>query len=105
MNSNEGSSGVQVNVLEWKDGTREVGVYLKAFDQMISVDANGARNLAFLLMECADFIEPPFETRATQTEEGIPDDDSESVAFFGPYEDKLQEVETEDDEEDEEEDS
>lgn len=53
-------TGIEVNVIDWNDGNRQVAVNFLDFNQMITFTAEGARNFAFRLMECADFLEPPF---------------------------------------------
>ena len=64
-------------VVEGTDGTRDVAICFLDFDQMITFSAEHSRELAFLLMECADFIDPPFADKPNE----------ESMAIFGPYED------------------
>lgn len=50
---------------------------------MLTLSADGARSLAFLLMECSDFIEPPFKNDPDPEES-----EDESVSFFGPYDEE-----------------
>lgn len=68
-------TGLEVNVVQWQDGRREVAINFKDFNQLITLDAEGAKHLAFMLMECADFLQPPFS-----------EDTEESIAIFGSYE-------------------
>jgi hypothetical protein len=83
----DSKTGIEVQVIDWKNGPREVAVHFKDLGQLLTLNADGARNLAFLLMECADFIEPPFNnTDEPAFEESTSED--ESVSFFGPYEDE-----------------
>ena len=44
-----------------------------------------------MLMECADFIEPPFnaEESASSSEQDGDDENPESVSIFGPYDDDV----------------
>lgn len=71
------STGIEINVVDWNNGKREVCVHFKALGQMVSLNAEGARAMAFCLTECADFIEPPFADAQSEEE------DEES--FFGDY--------------------
>jgi hypothetical protein len=91
-------TGIEVNVVDWKDGNpREVAIHFRDFDQMITMNAEGARSLAFLLVECADFIEPPFVDDEVALCH-LPDkDNEEEESFFGAYdEDVWYEYEDED---------
>ena len=87
-------TGIEVQVIDWKNGSREVAIYFRDFNQMLTLNPEGARRMAFILMECADYLEPPF----AEPGEINPNDDSESVSLFGPYE-----AEDDDDEEDDDE--
>lgn len=70
-------TGIEVNVIQWNNGTpREVAITFHDLDQMVTIKPDDARTLAFLLMECADHIQPPFE------------ESQESKDIFGPYEDE-----------------
>jgi hypothetical protein len=89
----EQKSGIEVNVVDWGDGRRNVAVYLVDLNQMVVMDATSARTFAFSLMECADFLEPPF----SEPGDINPNDNSESELFFGPH----HPVDTEEDEDDE----
>lgn len=56
------NTGVTVQVIDWKNGDApEVAIEFKDLDQMLTINAASARELAFLLLKCADFIEPPFQ--------------------------------------------
>ena len=92
----EKPTGIEVQVVSWNDGSRDVAIYFCDFNQMLTLNPDGARRMAFLLMECADFLEPPFGDPPAEGEIN-PNDESESVALFGPYD------EAEEDEEDPEE--
>jgi hypothetical protein len=48
---------------------------------MVTFNADAARNLAFMLMECADFLQPPFDSQPESDESN-----EESESLFGPYE-------------------
>jgi hypothetical protein len=87
----EPNSGLEVKVVDWSDGNREVAIYFLDFNQMITLSVESARTLAFLLTECSDFIQPPFNISDT-------DPTNETESFFGPYE----ETESENNDEDEE---
>lgn len=93
----ETPTGIEVQVVDWNTGAREVAIHFKDLGQLLTLNAEGARALAFLLMECADFIEPPFSG-------GEPSQEDESVSIFGPYDDSVLQ-DDEDDEEDEDEES
>ena len=70
-------TGIEVKVVDWKNGTSpEVAIFFIERDEMFTVSADGARHLAFMLMECADYIVPPFDTSETQDEDYTPDEDS-----------------------------
>ena len=94
----ETPTGIEVQVVDWNTGAREVAIHFKDLGQLLTLNAEGARALAFLLMECADFIEPPFSGGEPSHEE------NESVSIFGPYDDSVLQ-DDEDDEEDEDEES
>ena len=82
----ETPTGIEVQVVDWNTGAREVAIHFKDLGQLLTLNADGARNLAFLLMECADFIEPPFDGQPAK----IPSqEDSESISIFGPYSDEM----------------
>ena len=75
-------SGVEINVVDWDDGEgQEVAIQLKDLNQLMTISADGARQMAFMLMECADFIDPPFgegsENTDDQDEEYESDEDEE----------------------------
>jgi hypothetical protein len=80
-------TGIEVQVIDWKEGPREVAIHFKDLGQLLTLNADGARNLAFLLMECADFIEPPFTPDASDESE------SDSISFFGPYDEEKEDDE------------
>lgn len=82
----EQKSGIEVQVIDWGDGRREVAIHFMDFNQMLTLDPEGARNFAFRLMECADFLEPPFGEAPNE----------ESERFFGPYEEEEPDEEDED---------
>jgi hypothetical protein len=88
--SNNPKTGVQVKVIQWTDGREEIALHIYDLDQMVTFSAESARHLAFLLMECADHIEPPFV-------EPSPEENDESIALFGPYESEDSQEEDEDD--------
>lgn len=96
------STGIEVKVIDWKNGKREIAVHLVNHDIMLTLDTSVARDFAFMLMECADFIQPPFGD-PPQIQEPTPDDsvddedNSESEMLFGPY-DEDEEDEDEDEE-------
>ena len=91
----ENPTGIEVQVVDWNTGAREVAIHFKDLGQLLTINAEGARSLAFLLMECADFIEPPFT-------DGAPPENDESVAIFGPYDDECLQEDSEEFDEDEE---
>lgn len=82
-------TGIEVNVIDWNNGSREVAIHFKDLNQMVTLNAESARNLSFVLMECADFLEPPFTEEAANPE---------SVSLFGPYEPESDENSGESDE-------
>jgi len=85
----ESQTGIEVQVVDWNNGAREVAVHFKDLGQMLTLNAEGARSLAFLLMECADFIEPPFTDSPSAPEES----QEENESFFGEYDDEEEEGE------------
>jgi len=86
---------VEINVIDWKNGEpREVSISFPDLNQMLTISAEGARSMAFMLMQCADYIDPPFGEQVSALPPG--DDDNEE-SFFGPYPSENEE----DDEEDE----
>jgi hypothetical protein len=91
-------TGIEVQVISWNDGSRDVAIYFRDFNQMLTLNPDGARRMAFLLMECADFLEPPFAEPLAEGEID-PNDESESVALFGPYDNEADEDDEEDPEE------
>jgi hypothetical protein len=107
----DSQTGIEVQVVDWNNGAREVAIHFKDFGQLLTLNANGARNLAFMLMECADFIEPPFNSKSDSTSVET-DESADSVSIFGPYDDDVldseeepedhEDVDEEDDDEDEE---
>jgi hypothetical protein len=53
---------ISVSVVNWNDETGQaVSVFLRDLDIAFALTPEGARHLAFLLMECADYMEPPFQ--------------------------------------------
>lgn len=55
------STDIEIHVIKYHNGSpQQVALYFKSLDQLITVDPDSARSLAFCLMECADFIQPPF---------------------------------------------
>jgi hypothetical protein len=71
-------SGIEIKVIDWADGNeREIAVHFLDLNQMITLSPEGARNFAFRLMECADFVEPPFT-----------DSNPESEEMFGSYDEE-----------------
>lgn len=82
----EQKSGIEVQVIDWGDGRREVAIHFMDFNQMLTLNPEGARTFAFKLMECADFLEPPFGEPEQKLLED-PNECSESERFFGPYDD------------------
>ena len=88
---------VEINAVELTNGEREVAIFIPGIDSMILLSPNAARMMAFRLVECADFIQPPFDENqpAALPPGDTPEDESESL--FGPYE----ETEPDDEEEDE----
>ena len=82
----ESQTGIEVNVVDWNNGAREVAVHFKDLGQMLTLNAEGARSLAFCLMECADFIEPPFTDKPPAPVEAPTEEDDDS--FFGEYDDE-----------------
>jgi hypothetical protein len=85
----ESQTGIEVNVVDWNNGAREVAVHFKDLGQMLTLNAEGARSLAFCLMECADFIEPPFTDKPPAPVVEAPAEDEDS--FFGEYDDEGEE--------------
>ena len=84
----ESQTGIEVQVVDWNNGAREVAIHFKDLGQMLTLNAEGARSLAFLLMECADFIEPPFNSDSPTPVEAAPEEED---SFFGSYgEDELE---------------
>jgi hypothetical protein len=83
----DSKTGVEVSVIDWKNGEPyQVAVHFKDLGQMLTLSADGARSLAFLLMECADFVEPPFTGNEDPTSE---ESEDESISFFGPYDEDI----------------
>lgn len=82
----EQKSGIEVKVIDWGNDQREVAIHFLDLNQMLTLNPAGARTFAFRLMECADFLEPPFADDSQKLLED-PNDNSESERFFGPYED------------------
>jgi hypothetical protein len=74
----EKPTGIEVNVVDCNNA-RAVAIHFKDLGQMLIINAESARILSFCLMECADFIEPPF-TESPKAEE--------NDSFFGEYDDK-----------------
>jgi hypothetical protein len=74
-------SRIQINVIDWGKGNRNVAVYFVDLNQMVTMEAESARTFAFALMECADYLEPPFAEPGGVID---PNDNSESELFFGP---------------------
>jgi hypothetical protein len=87
------TSGIEVSVIDYQ-GRRSIACTLYDLNQMVLLTPQAAKEMAFLLVKCADFVEPPFD-------EGPSED---SLAIFGPYEDDLDDEEDEDDEDDDDED-
>ncbi len=55
------NNGIEVNVIDWKSGRgMEVAVVFTEDGNMVTISPENARTLAFMLMQCADFISPPF---------------------------------------------
>ena len=75
---------IEINVIDWKNGQRHVAIFIPELDQMVAITAESARTMAFHLMECADFIEPPFKD--TPLLAGVSHELSgdEEESFFGP---------------------
>lgn len=82
----ESQTGIEVTVIEWKNGEREIAIHLKDLEKLVTISAASARDLSFLLMECADFINPPFGASTVSPVIESDTDSSESISFFGPYE-------------------
>jgi len=78
-------TGLEIKIIEWPDQSRHVAVHFLVIDQMVTMNAESAKHLAFLLMQCADFIDPPFS-----------DANPESESIFGPYEPQNEEDDGED---------
>lgn len=87
---NEIRTGININVVEETDGTRNVAIHFHDLQRMVVITPESARQIAFLLMECADFVNPPFEA-----------DSEESRAVFGPYE-PTDDTDSDEDEDDDE---
>ena len=81
-------TGIEVNVVDWDGSGQEVAIHFKDLGQLLTLNAEGARSLAFLLMECADFIEPPFKTD--------PESAESSESFFGPYTEPIEDEDADD---------
>lgn len=96
MNTNNPNSGIEVKAIQWTDGTEEVVIHILDLDKMVTLTPEGARSLAFLLMETADYIEPPFGDPTVEEE------NFESLACFGPYETEFVEEDADEPGEDEE---
>ena len=64
-------TGIEVNVVDWDGSGQEVAIHFKDLGQLLTLNAEGARSLAFLLMECADFIEPPFKDSEPASDESF----------------------------------
>lgn len=88
----ETPTGIEVQVVDWNTGAREVAIHFRDLGQLVTLNAEGARSLAFLLMECADFIKPPFDGESGE-------ESSESEEFFGPYSDDMLQDDDEEEEE------
>jgi hypothetical protein len=58
--SHKQTTGISIKVLDWKDGHKDIALYFEDFDQMVTLSPTNAKEMAFLLVQCADFIEPPF---------------------------------------------
>ena len=54
-----GNKQLQVGVVEWEDQPPTVVLNLIGIGQIVLLDATAARELAFLLMESADVMDPP----------------------------------------------
>jgi hypothetical protein len=53
---------IEINVVDWKNGSgQEVSILFRDINHMITISSESAKTLAFMLMECADFIDPPFK--------------------------------------------
>ena len=82
----EHKSGIEIKVIDWANGDgQEIAVHFLDLNQMITLSPEGARNFAFRLMECADFVEPPFT-----------DSNPESEEIFGPYDTEEEDPDQED---------
>ena len=103
-NVEETPTGIAVQVVDWNTGAREVALHFKDLGQLLTLNAEGARNLAFLLMECADFIEPPFSDEPPPASQNVEENSEESLSIFGPYDEEVLQNE-EDEDEDEEDDT
>ena len=56
------NTGIEVQVVNWHNGEpQEVAIHFIDLDKMLTLTPEAARNFAFCLMQCADFIEPPFQ--------------------------------------------
>ena len=75
---------VEINVIDWKNGTRDVALFFPDFDQMLAIPAEGARYMAFRLMECADFIDPPFGEPSVPPQATIIASEEPEDSIFGP---------------------
>lgn len=63
------NTGVEVQVVNWHNGEpQEVAIHFIDLNKMLTFSAEGARHFAFCLMQCADFIEPPFQDLEDETE-------------------------------------
>jgi hypothetical protein len=95
----EQRKAVEITVVEWPNGEREVAIFLPELDQMISLSAEGARMMAFRLMECSDYLVPPFaevnDAAALPALENSQVPDPEE-SFFGPYEEEPLQIDPED---------
>ena len=80
-------TGLEIKVIERVDKSRFVAIHFLAIDQTVVMDADSTKHLAFLLMQCADYIDPPFS-----------DANPESESIFGPYDLRTEEDEDEEDE-------
>jgi hypothetical protein len=73
------SKGIAVNVIQTSSGRQAVAISMPDFDQMLVLTPESSRDLAFLLVRCADYINPPFAEEPPSPE---------SLAIFGPYEEE-----------------
>jgi hypothetical protein len=60
------SKGLNIRVVE-HDGKQAIAMFLYDIEQMILLSPESAKMIAFHLVNCADFVEPPFQNSGSPT--------------------------------------